>query len=677
MFGILIGKNGSMTVSCIKLEKGNIATDWTPAPEDVDEKVEAVQETAEQAAAKLASWCAANNTTYIDGSKIYTGTVTTVQLAASSVTADKISAGAITTDKLAADSVTADKLNVSTLSAITANLGTVTAGTIRSTNYVSGSSGMQLSLSTGVWDSKYFKISSNGTITATAGKIGGFTIGSTTLTSSGGDYTAVLSCYNNDDAQSRVLHCYQGSDSSNDTFRIKRDGTVHLISSQLIVGPSDLANTLACQAGHINFYYGGSRVGQLGIGSILGDWAPVFDGKFGTTGDIVMTAAKKYLYGGGKLLIGASEYGNLVIGKDDQYGDVNVYSGFGVINLYGSVNISDRIYLSNNMYIRGYRTGGTTYTNVVGISDSDNIVLGNASQPGSTHIYAASSKDIKYIIGSTTVGYVDSSGLNIAGKITCTAGLVSNGGATISGVVTCNGLTCQGAVSGYSITTSGGIYLNNNKSVFGKNTSGTNYSLVSMSTSNNARFGSSNLPGNTYLLTSDTGYVNLRCGSQNVLSVNALGMFMPSGSYIMCGSASSFKVAMVLRSSYISVGDETIPLRLYGSTVTSNGSSVSSDARLKNNISPLDKKYEAMLDLLNAKTYRYNNYRQDVTNCGFIAQDVLAALSEAGLTAEEFGGFVDVMGDGSEYALDYAQFIPILWEQVRKLKAEIAQLKGV
>ena len=64
------------------------------------------------------------DTTLIDGGKIYTGTVT----------ADAIAANAVTTAKLAANAVTADKLSVSSLSAITANLGTVTAGTIKMKN---------------------------------------------------------------------------------------------------------------------------------------------------------------------------------------------------------------------------------------------------------------------------------------------------------------------------------------------------------------------------------------------------------------------------------------------------------------------------------------------------------------------------------------------------------------
>ena len=115
--------NAGVYLKCPKLEKGNKATDWTMAIED---------------------WCYDNDITYINGGKIYTGTVTA--------------------DQLAANSVTAGKIKVDSLSAISANIGTVTAGTIQSNNYVKDVSGMKLSLTDGSWDSKYTKINGEGKI---------------------------------------------------------------------------------------------------------------------------------------------------------------------------------------------------------------------------------------------------------------------------------------------------------------------------------------------------------------------------------------------------------------------------------------------------------------------------------------------------------------------------------
>lgn len=133
-------------ISNVKLEKGNRATDWTPAPEDVDNLISAAQSTADSAksvadsaVSTIGKWCYNNDITYINGGKIYTGTVTADKLAANSVTADKILAGAITADKLAVDAIT-------------------------SRNYVKDTSGTKISLADGSYDSKYTKINSEGKI---------------------------------------------------------------------------------------------------------------------------------------------------------------------------------------------------------------------------------------------------------------------------------------------------------------------------------------------------------------------------------------------------------------------------------------------------------------------------------------------------------------------------------
>ena len=69
----------------------------------------------------------------------------------------------------------------------TINGACITTGIIKSSNYSSGTAGTSINLSNGVIDSKNFKINSsgnvtvNGTVTASAGTIGGFTLGSTKL----------------------------------------------------------------------------------------------------------------------------------------------------------------------------------------------------------------------------------------------------------------------------------------------------------------------------------------------------------------------------------------------------------------------------------------------------------------------------------------------------------------
>ena len=167
-----------------KLEKGNKATDWMPAPEDYLPQVDLVS-----------NWT--TNTTWIDGGKIYTG----------SITADKIAANAITADKIATDA-------------------------IKSRNYISsgGAQGSFLNLSDGSftslnlsWDANGNLIAKNanlsGEITATKGKIGKYTITDQWLITGSG---STASGFGGNQA------FWAGSSSSNDApFRVGYNGKLY------------------------------------------------------------------------------------------------------------------------------------------------------------------------------------------------------------------------------------------------------------------------------------------------------------------------------------------------------------------------------------------------------------------------------------------------------------------
>lgn len=111
-------KKGVYYIYEAKLEKGNKATDWTPAPEDTEESVNNVRTKAQGIIDNIYT----PNTTTIDGGKITTGTITAAQIAA----------GTITSNEIAAGTITADKINLNDLFAqnITAT-GTITGATLK------------------------------------------------------------------------------------------------------------------------------------------------------------------------------------------------------------------------------------------------------------------------------------------------------------------------------------------------------------------------------------------------------------------------------------------------------------------------------------------------------------------------------------------------------------------
>lgn len=102
------------------------------------------------AAKKLASWCAKNNQTLIDGAKIYSG------------------------------SITAEKISIDDIKALQAKIGGFTIGDTNLRNGTTSLAGADNSVYLGldgISCGKTFKVDKAGNLNATAGKIGGFSIG--------------------------------------------------------------------------------------------------------------------------------------------------------------------------------------------------------------------------------------------------------------------------------------------------------------------------------------------------------------------------------------------------------------------------------------------------------------------------------------------------------------------
>lgn len=126
--------------------------------------------------------------------------------------------------------------------------------------------------------------------------------------------------------------------------------------------------------------------------------------------------------------------------------------------------------------------------------------------------------------------------------------------------------------------------------------------------------------------------------------------------------------------SKIVVGNSNLALSLIGSSLTSSSTiSVSSDARMKNHIASLPSGSENLFDYLDGKSFFYNGDSSTAKSYGFIAQDVLAALQKCGLTTDDFAGFCDIHGDGSQYALAYEQFIPLMWNEIKRLRKALSE----
>ena len=143
-----------------------------------------------------------------------------------------------------------------------------------------------------------------------------------------------------------------------------------------------------------------------------------------------------------------------------------------------------------------------------------------------------------------------------------------------------------------------------------------------------------------------------------------------------------------IRTRYLSFGDSNYvgnPVRnpegrLYG-TWTLNGSSIAttSDRHEKNSIEAIPEIYDALFDRLTPSIYKYNRGTSNRIHTGFIAQDVLEALSMAGIPTEHFAAYVaDPKEEGGiRYYLRYEEFVALNTWEIQKLKQRVAQLEAM
>ena len=114
----------------------------------------------------------------------------------------------------------------------------------------------------------------------------------------------------------------------------------------------------------------------------------------------------------------------------------------------------------------------------------------------------------------------------------------------------------------------------------------------------------------------------------------------------------------------------------WASVITSANSS--SDARIKRDIEPLSKEYEAFFDNLTPRRFRYKDGTSGRYHTGFVAQEVVSALDSAGLTTKQFAGAV-LWCPGTEdecWHLRKDEFVAINTWEIQKLKKRIAELEA-
>jgi len=113
--------------------------------------------------------------------------------------------------------------------------------------------------------------------------------------------------------------------------------------------------------------------------------------------------------------------------------------------------------------------------------------------------------------------------------------------------------------------------------------------------------------------------------------------------------------------------------KFYGTATGPSGFSTSSDERVKKNIEDININ---IVDDLRPIQYELSDIDDGKTHYGFVAQEVVGILDDAGLNPETTGIVGYIMNNGrQEYVLTYTEFVPLLTKKCQDLQHEVDTLK--
>ena len=108
------------------------------------------------------------------------------------------------------------------------------------------------------------------------------------------------------------------------------------------------------------------------------------------------------------------------------------------------------------------------------------------------------------------------------------------------------------------------------------------------------------------------------------------------------------------------------------------GTITTSDREKKTDISYALERYDALFEKLRPASYRLKSGTSGRTHTGLVAQDVEQALTECGLTGQDFAAFVKTprTDGGADYGLRYEELIALCIRQIQLLRESVRKLEG-
>ena len=177
-----------------------------------------------------------------------------------------------------------------------------------------------------------------------------------------------------------------------------------------------------------------------------------------------------------------------------------------------------------------------------------------------------------------------------------------------------------------------------------------------------------------YLLPSINGKFRLGNSSYNFESV--FTQCWAYGSNYIYWDSTSNKNIIPNSSNAISLGTSSRQYKnIYGQNIYVNGTAVTSDKNLKEDIKDLEEKHLAFFRCLRPVQFKYKDGESGRTHTGFIAQEVEDAIHEAGMTNQDMAVVVIDQESGRHY-LRYEEIIAVQTQVIQNMQKKVDSLEA-
>ena len=379
------------------------------------------------------------------------------------------------------------------------------------------------------------------------------------------------------------------------------------------------------------------------------------------------------------------------IGKNSQDTKIRFCNGKTIIDYDVSTNYSQII--ADRIALKGYQiaslssytkeSAGESYTNTANIHvvsrDGNPMAQINAAR------YLSDADGVSVGDIQESVVYIDYDGIVAESddSIRLVAPLVNiEGDGNVTGELSANSASVSGALSAASASVTGKVSAGS-ASISGNLTAANGTSTLSCIELHRAE-----------------PYIDFHYGNSTKDFTQRI--IASSGGLKLYGTTSNYVVIMSDR--FRSSGDEVHYLGdsscKWLAVYAKNGTIQSSDRNQKENIVPIDDRYITLFDKLQPVTFEFNDAESDRVHIGFISQDVKTAMDEVGLTDLDFAGYcrdvkmetvtvddpetgetkeverevLDENGDPVySYSLRYSEFIALNTRMIQLNKQKIAE----